>query len=448
VIDLSPRTPARETRATMPAASALIIGAYVLVTIGSCLRGDVLFLLGVPLTMAGFAVACVAATRMTWRRTWPVASIAPWLAALAAVGLASPSLHGATWYDVASRAYFALAILLVGWVAGESAVRRTRAVTAIVTGAILLQVATPFGIRAVIDVWSWTDACTRALLHGIHPYTVVAPDLQQGGFDFGTTPALYPYMPVTLLVSAPWVALVGDYRLGLACCLPATIVMLRAAGRRLAVDAAVIDLVTLALVLHPMAAAITAAGYMEPVLIAVSSAFLLFAAARPAGYGEAAAFLLLPAIKQYVAAPLLLYMAMRRRPRAIAAGTAIAAATIVPFLLWRWRPTIEGMLFFIRAPLAFRVDSDSAAAMVAVMSGVKAPRALSVATQFAVAAIAWPLARDRGIAGLLLASALSMIASFLTATQAFTNYYDFAGALLLLSALASARPAAAPVTAR
>ena len=43
-----------------------------------------------------------------------------------------------------------------------------------------------------------------------------------------------------------------------------------------------------------------------------------------------------------------------------------------------------------------------------------------------------------GLEGLLLASALSLLGSFLVAPQAFTNYYSFAGALLLLSGLAAA----------
>ena len=35
----------------MPAAAAVTLAAYILITIGSCLRGDVLFVLGVPLTL-------------------------------------------------------------------------------------------------------------------------------------------------------------------------------------------------------------------------------------------------------------------------------------------------------------------------------------------------------------------------------------------------------------
>jgi hypothetical protein len=399
-------------------------------------------ILGVPLTIAGFAVAWLPATGAGTRRgEWPVSWIALSLSALAAVGLASPSLHGAWWYETARRVYFGLAIVLIGvFVGADKADGRRRATNLLVAGAVVLQIIAPLGVHPVVDVWSWTDTCTRALLHGVHPYTVRAADLQRGGFDYGSTPTVYPYMPLTLLASAPWIALTGDYRFGLACCLPATLVMLRAAGRRLAVDPAILDVITLALALHPLAPTITATGYMEPFLVAVSAGFFLSAVVTPRGYGEAIGFLLLPAIKQYVVAPVLLYVAMRGRPRTIALGAAVAAATVAPFLLWSWRPTIDGLLFFVRTPLGFRIDSDSAAAIVAAATGAHAPPALSIVTQFVVAALACRQLRDRGLAGLLLASALSLLASFLVAPQAFMNYYYFAGALLLLSALAAARP--------
>jgi hypothetical protein len=424
----------------MPAAAAITLAAYILVTIGSCLRGDVLFVLGVPLTCAGLIVAWSSAVRTQWlRREWPIAWVALALSSLAATGLAAPPTGGAWWYEAAIRAYFGLAIVLIGVFAGAGARGRRRATMVLVAGAVALQLMAPFAVRAVVDVWSWTETCTRALLHGVHPYTVVAPDLQRGGFDFGSTPAVYPYMPLTLLASAPWVALAGDYRIGLACCLPATIALMRAAGRRLAIDGGIVDVITLALVLHPQAHAITTVGYMEPLLVTIAAAFLLFAITAPSGYAEAVAFLLLPAIKQYAAAPAVLYVAMRGRVRTVAAAAAIAAGTVAPFLIWNGRATIDGVLFFMRAPMTLRLDSDSVAAVAAMLTGVEAPRSLAVVTQFVAAALVYPRLKNRGLAGLLLASAISVLASFLAATQAFTNYYYFAGALLLFSALAAAR---------
>jgi uncharacterized membrane protein YhaH (DUF805 family) len=61
-----------------------------------------------------------------------------------------------------------------------------------------------------------------------------------------------------------------------------------------------------------------------------------------------------------------------------------------------------------------------------------------VIVQFVVAAVAWWRLRDHGLSGLLLASALSLYATFLIGWQAFVNYYYFVGALLLLSGLTRA----------
>ena len=138
-------------------------------------------------------------------------------------------------------------------------------------------------------------------------------------------------------------------------------------------------------------------------------------------------------------APVVMLACMRPRPRAIAAGAAVAAATVLPFVLWRWRPTFEGIFYFTRAPLGFRQDSDSLTALAAQMFGIHSQRSLGVITQFAVGAVAYVLFRRDGLAGLLLASALSLLATFLFATQAFFNYYYYAGAVLLLSSLVLAQ---------
>ncbi len=434
-------TPSQRASDTLPATAGAALTAYVLVSIGSSLHGDILLLLGLPLTVAGFVVACLAArSGAAARARLPLARAAMLLSALAAVGLVAPRIGDSrSWFTLATRAYFALAIVLVGVFAGSGAAGRRRTTGALVIGAIMLQVAAPFGVHVTVDLWSWTQTATLALLHGVHPYTVLAPDLQRGGFDFGSTPTVYPYMPLTLLAAAPWVAWLGDYRFGVACCLPITVALLRRAGRALEVETAFVDLVTLAIVLHPLGTAMTATGYMEPLLVMTAAAFFLFAATAPRGVGEATAFLLLPALKQYVAAPVLLYLAMRGRARSVAVGLIVAAATVAPFLWWQWHPTVAGMFYFVRVPLGFRRDSDSIAALLVALTGLEAPRSLAVLTEFVVAGVGYRLLRDRGLEGLVLASALSLLASFLVAPQSFTNYYYFAGALLLLSSLAAAQ---------
>jgi hypothetical protein len=58
--------------------------------------------------------------------------------------------------------------------------------------------------------------------------------------------------------------------------------------------------------------------------------------------------------------------------------------------------------------------------------------------QLIVGAVAWCRLKQHRLKGLLLASALSLFATFLVGWQAFVNYYYFIGALLILAALVRA----------
>jgi hypothetical protein len=58
--------------------------------------------------------------------------------------------------------------------------------------------------------------------------------------------------------------------------------------------------------------------------------------------------------------------------------------------------------------------------------------------QLIVGAVAWCRLKQHRLSGLLLASALSLFATFLVGWQAFVNYYYFIGALLILAALVRA----------
>jgi hypothetical protein len=63
----------------------------------------------------------------------------------------------------------------------------------------------------------------------------------------------------------------------------------------------------------------------------------------------------------------------------------------------------------------------------------------SVATQMIAGGIAWARLENDGLGGLVLASALSLYATFLVGWQAFVNYYYFIGGLLILAAMLSPR---------
>ncbi len=433
--------------AKMPAASRAALIAFLLVAIGSCIGGHLRFLIGVPVTVAGLVAACVAARRAREPRTErPRDAVYVLLSVMAAVGVAAPSPEGSIWYEILYRAHPAIGLVTIGILAAGPVRWRRRAVWTTVSTAVLLAALAPLAVpNPRIDVWNWMQTCGRALLHGVHPYTVQAPTVMAGAWDFGSTPTVMPYMPLVIVAAAPWIAVLGDCRFELAVCLPITIVLLRAAGRRLRVDHWLIDAVTLAWVLHPRATIMVIKSYQEPLLVVVLALFVYLAARDEDGYGEAIAFFLLPALKQYVVAPVLIYAAMRRRrPWAIVIGAAVAAATIAPFVVWNARATIDGMLYLMRVPIGFRADSDSLSALAAEVFDIHSGRALGVAAQLVAGAAAWALLRRQALGGLLLASALSLLASFLLATQAFFNYYYFAGALLLCASLVLARPEPRP----
>ena len=467
----------------IPIAAADALRACLWVAIGSCIRGHLLFLLGLPVVVAGFALA----SRAMWRAgadhqssiaerqssivdpqivdpqivdpqivdhqivdqsvPW-LPSTCLWLAVMAFVGLVAPSTVGPLWYDIAKRVFFLLGLAAVGVFRYGGAARRSRwAVDAIIVAGTSLHLLTPSAVPDPnIDVWIWTQSCIQALLRGVHPYTVDARDLITNVYHLGPTAAAYPYMPFTLLAFAPAYALFGDYRVLSALCVPATVALNRATGRRLGLDAGFIDATTLAFLLFPRGAWLTLFGWTEPLLVVVVSGFVYLATRAPHGAGQAIAFLLLPALKQYIVAPVLLFLAIRR-PRAsvLAVAMTVVAATTVPFLIWNWRATIEGIVAPMLAPVRPRLDSTSLVALVGVATGVDVTRWVSVVVQVLVAGIAYARLRDHDLGGLLLASSLTLYATFLTGWQAFTNYYYLLGNMLLLAAmvLAAGRPAEA-----
>ena len=99
----------------IPAAAADALLAAMLMDIGSSLGRPIRLLLGLPIIVAGFAVAA----RAMWRvdDTRPVAWLPQTgcvLFVMAAVGLVTPSLHGALWYEAGRRVFSLLALVAVG----------------------------------------------------------------------------------------------------------------------------------------------------------------------------------------------------------------------------------------------------------------------------------------------------------------------------------------------
>ena len=420
----------------VPASAVYALLASLLIAIGSCIRGEVRFLIGLPTTLAGLAVA----SRAMWlvddeRRV-------PWLTptclllfAMTIVGMLTPAVPGATWYDVMCRLFFVLGAIGVGVLLRGAANARRRAMAAIVVAATALQLLTPIGVPDPgIDVFLWTQTCLQALTKGLHPYLVRYPDAARAG----TNAAVYPYMPATLIAYFPAFAIFGDCRFLSAVSIPAAVFLNRATGRRLGVEPAFVDATTLAFVLHPRGTWMTSMAWTEGIMVGVVAGFVYLAVRKPRGPAQAVAFFLLPALKQYMIAPVFLYVGTRpprQRPLFIALAASIATLTVAPFLLWHWQPTVRGMFEAASTPLTPRLDSTSLVALVAVLTGAHAVRWLSVAVQFIVAAIVYVQLRRQGLGGVLLSSALTLVATFLAGWQSFVNYFYLAGVMLLTAGL-------------
>jgi len=424
------------------------IGALIL-AVGSSLGGNLLFLLGLPLTIIGFILACRAAS--TWSnpaRTSSFSEIAIWLAAMATLGIVGPTTGGLLWYEVIKRAFAAGSVVLVGVLAGTDEGWQRRAMLIAASVGIALFAIGPMGApNPTIDVFTWTQTSVKALLHRINPYTVVAPDVYRGRHDPGYTVSVYPYMPATLLIYAPWVRLLGDFRFALSASLALAIGLLHGIGRRLDVDRRLTFAAMFAIVVHPSSSRMIESGWTEPLLVAAAVLFVHFAICSPDGMGEASSFLLLPALKQYVVAPVVLYVIRARqrvRLRTLVAAVSLSAATVLPFLIWNRIATLSGMVFQMTAPTVPRLESTSLVALIATTTGTYPGRWASAVVQLIVGAIAWRRLKDHGLSGLLLASALSLYATFLVGWQAFVNYYYFVGALLVLAALTRSEKSSTP----
>jgi hypothetical protein len=428
------------SRLEVPSCAMQALASALILSIGSSLGGYLLFVLGLPLTLLGFVLACRAS--LNWSSSQPThnfTTVTAWLTAMAALGIVGPKTGGLLWYEIVKRTLAAASVVLVGVFSNDDDTKQRRAASVAVAAGLLLVAISPIGAPdPPIDVFTWTQTSVHALLNHTNPYTVVAPDVYLGRYDPGYTVSVYPYMPATLLAFAPWVRVLGDFRFALAACLAVTIGLIYRVGRQLGVNAQFTHAAALAIVLHPSGPRMIESGWTEPLLVAGAAAFVYFALQNPKGIGQAATFLLLPALKQYVVAPTILYLLRGRqalRPKAVVVAAAIGAATVLPFLVWNWHATLTGIVFQMQAPTVPRLGSTSLVALLATTAGVYPGRWISVAVQLVVGGIAWWRLKDQGLSGLMLASALSLYATFLVGWQAFVNYYYFVGALLILAAV-------------
>src|SRR5690242_12228331 len=256
-------------RCDVPTCAIQALTSALILSIGSSLGGYLLFILGLPLTIAGFILACRAT--LNWsnpNRTQSFTSITALLAAMAALGIVGPTTGGLLWYEVLKRTVAVASIVLVGMFSADDDGQQRRAALIAISLGFAIFVLAPIGApHPPIDVFTWTQTSVQALLHKTNPYTVVAPDVYLGRYDPGYTVSVYPYMPATLLAYAPWVGVLGDFRFALAACLVLSVVLIHRIGKRLRVCHSLVYAASLAIVLHPSGPRMVESGWSEPMLV-------------------------------------------------------------------------------------------------------------------------------------------------------------------------------------
>jgi hypothetical protein len=413
-------------------AAALLAAAC---AVDSTLRFSVaLPLLALSLVVASMGLPASAQTNL------PVFSPSLWalLAGVFALGSTTTGTDGPLWYEIVRRGFAGVGVLAVAMVSSGHPVWRRRGVLTAVIGASLLAFITPVATPSpIIDVVPWTDAAVRAFVSGTHPYTVQAPDVYRGGADFGFDVQVYPYMPATILAFAPVVLALGDFRFALAACVPITLWLIRRTGLQNGADPQVVDAATLLVAFHPLLALVVRSGWGEP-LLGVLAAVLALALVQQRRLLAAVAVFLLPTMKQYAIAPVMLWAAgagRRTRMSAWAIAAFVAAMTVAPFLAWNASATVHGMLFQMRAPAHPRLNSMSIPGLLANVSTMNLPIWVSAVSQLIVAAGLAAAGVGSAISGLFLGSAAALLTTFLLGWQGFVNYYMWIGTLLVLAAV-------------
>lgn len=336
--------------------------------------------------------------------------------------------HGA-WLDVshwATRAAIIAAIATL-WLG-----RRPGAATTTERAAWLLPgaLATLAGIAMIIaaprphiDVWYLLQDSTRGLAEGRNMYHQTWPE-STGLY------AVYPYLPITSVLLAPFRWLFGDVRYGLL--LAALLASL--ATRRLA-GAAVPALLPLLILLAPKSTFALQQSWTEPLLVAALAGMVL-AMHNGRTRWAVAAFALALATKQHMVLLIPLAMwwpAFGLRRTAAAAG--IAAALVAPWVI------ADPVAFFhdaVYANLALEVQTRSLG-----LPSLLVRHGVSTSFLFTLAALvaAYSLIRRRRLvahgSGFALAGALVFWTLDLTNKQAFFNHYTLPMALIVIAIVAA-----------
>jgi uncharacterized membrane protein len=468
--------------------------AFAAVAVAGALGWSHGFLHPVSITLVTLAAAAIVAALLRGRGREAPAPDLRWATAVLGTGVGSSLAYDALvrpGYYVPSgtleeiRPLVAAAVLVLAswlWRGAPAAVVRLRfpAVLALFAamGAVVI-VRTP---RPFIDVWYFQQMGAGALLDGLNPYLVAYPNIY-GPSTTNYGPAvlspdrLYvlgnPYPPLTVLLALPAVAVASDVRW-------VTLVLLVFSAwaiRRLGRGTILADLAAALLLFQPRTLFVLEQSWTEPAVLATVLASLLAADGwlRAAAGGASArrwwiaagvAGGVALASKQYaplLLLPVLLALPARGRWRAAALSLAVAAALVVPFLLWDPRAFVRAVVAF-QVAQPFRTDSLSWLAASVRLGGPLLPvwpAFLLAAIVLAIGIRAFP-SRAAGTEGAgegggrslpldraVLAGAGAWLALVLFNKQAFCNYYWLAvGLACAAGALESARLGRPPVSSR
>ncbi len=389
---------------------------------------------------------------LSWRLTWAAVALV--------VGLGPPLRHpryygSGGWAEVADWCSIAAGLLaaagvVAGLVLAERPAPRSpalswglgvlggrRAFGAVVALAVAAGVATVLAAPdPQIDVFHLLQASSRGLVDGVNMYHQVWLTGQPGDLHGGLVD-VYPYLPATSVLLAPFRLLLGDVRYGLLAALVVAVYAVRALGRP---GAPWMPVVPLLVLVFPESCYALEQSWTEPLLVACL-AVMVWAACRGRGALAVVAFAVALASKQHVVllVPVAaVWPAFGRRRAAAACG--LALVFVAPWVL-----DDPGAFFHdaVRTNLDYPVlDHSLSVTGWAHHFGVDLGFGTTAVALAAVYLLAW---RARGDAtGFAAGGALVLLTVVELNKQSFFNHYTLPMALLVLAIATTLAPAPGP----
>jgi len=285
-----------------------------------------------------------------------------------------------------------------------------------------------------IDVFHLLQASSRGLTDGVNMYHQVWLTGRPGDLHGGLVD-VYPYLPATSVLLAPFRLLLGDVRYGLLAALVVAVYAVRALGRR---DAPWLPVVPLLVLVFPESCYALEQSWTEPLLVACL-AVMVWAACGGRGAVAVVAFAVALASKQHVVllVPVAAaWPAFGRRRTAAACG--LGLVLVAPWVL-----DDPGAFFHdaVRTNLSYPVlDHSLSVTGWAHHFGISLGFGTTAVALAAAYLLAW---RARGdAAGFAAGGALILLTVVELNKQSFFNHYTLPMALLVLAIATTLAPPA------